>query len=86
MLDSRRGPFTLVPPPPPLLGEHGTFSVSHNPITPRRPRGGAIRAARRPCMRGSAEPPLAARDRQGDAGGGRLRTLDVQKLQAVPFQ
>lgn len=31
---------------PSLHGKHGTFSVSHNPITPLRPHGGAIRAAR----------------------------------------
>lgn len=48
MLDSRRGPSHLCLSPP-LLGEHGTFSVSLNPITPPRPRGGAIRAARRPA-------------------------------------
>lgn len=48
MLDSRRGPSHLCLSPP-LLGEHGTFTfVSHNPITPLRPRGGAIRAAWRP--------------------------------------
>lgn len=45
MLDSRRGPSHLRLSPP-LLREQGTFSVSHNPITPLRPLGGAIRAAR----------------------------------------
>ncbi len=48
MLDSHRGPSHLCLSPP-LLGEHGTFSVSHNPITPLRPRGGAIRAAWHPA-------------------------------------
>lgn len=43
MLDSRRGPLHWCLSPP-LLGEHGTFSVRHNPITPLRPCGGAIRA------------------------------------------
>lgn len=48
MLDSRSGPSHLCLIPP-LLGEHCTFSVSHNPITPLRPRGGAIRATRHPA-------------------------------------
>lgn len=43
MLDSCRGPSHLCLSPP-LRGEHGTFSVRHNPITPLRPCGEAIRA------------------------------------------
>lgn len=43
-----------------LLGEHCTFSVMHNPITPPWPHSLVIRAVwRNICASGSSEPPLA---------------------------
>ncbi|KAI9519941.1 hypothetical protein NQZ68_022968 [Dissostichus eleginoides] len=58
-LDSRIGaPHSCLSPP--LLGEHGTFSVSHNPITPSTASCWGDKSSLASCKRGSAEPLLSA--------------------------